>query len=589
MWVDDRVRLPAEVSSTIVGRLARLQAIALGLMVHAGVGYRPFPSVDDYAYIPMNWHMLDPSAFPRDLVIQQWQTHLPLWSLFVYVFERTIGLAWGFWGLTLALSVATMWAALRLLTALGVRGFGLLVTLLVFAGSIVGIGRGLHDGAFGQAFHTQWLSLCLLLWSYDSFLRRRDWTAGGLLGLAAVAHPVNGAHGAFVILVATLVTAGPRLRRLTKIGVVCMAVSIPTTLPLVLGFAAPRPSSDWSRLQMIGDGYLFRLIHQFSFDAIVPLKAVALVILFTLGVASALLLAQLKPSGALRAMVGLLIGHTLIILAALIFHGLLPPVSMVPFLLHLTRTSPIWLVLCVMLTAAAVEAITRQKSSVPSVFALMAAILLSVGFMMLTMVRWSAWTHLAAAIGLLGWWLTMRARRYRLCAGLYVASALTALVFAFVYDQRQATVEPEAAELYAWAAQRKPDALFIVPPSCEAFRFYTRRSVYVDFKAFPSSAPWLIPVWRRRLEEVALPDREALGQRGWLGISSWDRTYASRNTPSRIADLLETTGADYFVWDAEGFRIPPHSPLPRDPDPRLEVAFDNARYKAYRRHDAEAR
>jgi uncharacterized protein DUF6798 len=137
--------------------------------------------------------------------------------------------------------------------------------------------------------------------------------------------------------------------------------------------------------------------------------------------------------------------------------------------------------------------------------------------------------------------------------------------------------------LFRWVAATAPDALFIVPPGLQQFRFYTRRSVYVDFKLFPPATPASTPEWRRRMELVAAPDRLALASPGWSGVAQWDRTYANRNTPARIVTLLRETGADYFVWDYSGLDIPPYVPVSRAPAAGARLAFANGRFEVYAR------
>ncbi|HEX5386785.1 MAG TPA: DUF6798 domain-containing protein, partial [Gemmatimonadales bacterium] len=131
-------------------------------------------------------------------------------------------------------------------------------------------------------------------------------------------------------------------------------------------------------------------------------------------------------------------------------------------------------------------------------------------------------------------------------------------------------------------AQRSSnDALFIVPPGMEGFREYARRSIYVDFKLFPASTVSAVPEWRERLDLISAPDGAARAAAGWPAVPLWDRSYASRNTPARIAELLRTTGADYFVWDRRGLDVPPYVSLPRDPDPAVHVVYANDRFEVY--------
>jgi hypothetical protein len=319
-----------------------------------------------------------------------------------------------------------------------------------------------------------------------------------------------------------------------------------------------------------------------SFENVSTVTAVALGLIFAIAIASTLLLAQLLPSKALRGMVGLLAGHTLILVAAVIFYAILPPVSLIPFFLDLTRTSPIWLVLCVVLSAASVEVIVECRDSVDAHFLrlLALAILLTLGLTYVVLVRWFVGVLLAMLTGLIGWGLAVTLKRQRLSATLYCISGITALLYSAVYDNREAELEPQVAELFGWARQTERDALFIIPLSFQEFRYYARRSVYVDFKCF-EVLPARTQLWRKRLEKVALPDSQGLEACGWPAMEYWDRTYANRNTPSRIADLLEATGADYFVWDAAALKIPPYTRVLRSSDAQVSTAFKNDRFVVY--------
>jgi hypothetical protein len=124
-----------------------------------------------------------------------------------------------------------------------------------------------------------------------------------------------------------------------------------------------------------------------------------------------------------------------------------------------------------------------------------------------------------------------------------------------------------------------------VPPGLERFRFYARRSVYVDLKLFSPAVPRAGPLWRTRLEEVADPDAATLQPRGWPSIETpWDRSYAARNTPERIAWLLRYTGADFFVSQAG---IPGAAPISEDTlaSAHLVCAYRNDRYEVYQLAD----
>ena len=70
---------------------------------------------------------------------------------------------------------------------------------------------------------------------------------------------------------------------------------------------------------------------------------------------------------------------------------------------------------------------------------------------------------------------------------------------------------------------------------------------------------------------------------GWPAMEEWDRTYASRNTPTRILWLLRTTGADYFVFNKDGAEHAAICRQDRRMVPGLAIAYQNAQYVVYRR------
>jgi hypothetical protein len=111
------------------------------------------------------------------------------------------------------------------------------------------------------------------------------------------------------------------------------------------------------------------------------------------------------------------------------------------------------------------------------------------------------------------------------------------------------------------------------------------RSVYVDFKSYPPSQPALAWEWRQRLVEIVDSDAKAMSQgRGWPGLFWWDRAYAVRNSPERIALLLLETGADFFVMDRLFEQLPPHLPpgMVQSDETGLDLVFENARYRVFR-------
>ena len=235
-----------------------------------------------------------------------------------------------------------------------------------------------------------------------------------------------------------------------------------------------------------------------------------------------------------------------------------------PFQLSLSRTTPILLALSGASAVAGLEAGFLQKSldqrSLRGV-----AWLVTRGVQAATVVglavvqvRWSWEIGLCCGVAV----LTAIAIRERIGYRTLTVVWLVALVGGLVLFARSTPLSvpmnTDQEQLLRWArSSTAVDALFIIPPSLQEFRFYAQRSVYVDFKTVTPADSGLVRLWRRRLEQVAAPDRLAREARGWKGVPEWDRTYAGRNTPERIKSLLRETAADYFVWDRDGLKMPP--------------------------------
>lgn len=578
----------AKSQARLTGPALWLYPVSVALMARAARSYRPFPSIDDFAYVPLAWAANDPSLFPTDTILRQFILHAPLWRLLVAGFERTVGLATGFWLLTLLLTVFTVAGAFRLLRAAGVAGFLLPLLLMVgFFGRVNGLGRGAYDGALGDAFHVQWLALALVLWAADALVRQRPLRAGAWLGLAALSHPLVALHGTLVLAVAALCAGPGRVRRLSGLAAACLVVGAPVILPLARSMLSAPALSRTTVHEVITQAYLFRAPSHYTLTE-VPIAA-ALVLLLTVGAGAlgALLLARTVPGPAARTLSGLLLGQGLLAVAMVACYGPWLPeawrtASLAPYLLDLTRTTPLLVVLGAVPAVAAIEVRLAGRGD-PAVPTWIWAALYVTLATLLALAQWRALdvASLALALAAALLWRTPAAVVSR--AALLGVAAIAALVAVTRRDVRAESVPAEQAELYAWARSATPAAaLFIVPPAEERFRFYAKRGVYVDYKLFPVSTPSAAVLWRQRLDLVAAPDQRAQESPGWDGAVFWDRSYANRNVPSRIADLLAQTGADYFVWDRAGLAIPPHVPVPRPDDARLVQAFANRRFTVYR-------
>ncbi len=557
----------------------------MAFVARLALGYRSFPAIDDFVYIPLARAQLDASLYPTDFMVREFVFHTPVLAGLVWLFESTIGIAGGLLLATLVLSVATILGMYRLLRAIGVDGVLLPLAVLIAAcGTLNGLGRGQYDGIFGAAFHMQWVALCLLLWTYERFVCRRAVAAGILLGLTAVAHPVVGAHGAAVLVIATFLAPPGGWRRLAVTGAVSLLVSSPAMVPLLLGLADTPAGAD---IDVVGLGYLFRTPHEFVLE---PMGVALFVVMVGLGWSGVVLLSDRRAEPGMAGFVGVLLGQSVLAGLAIAAHTTWSAGSWVEqfsalYRVVLTRTTPVLLALGMVAFAAAVETRLfqdgpdgRSRIARGAYWALAGLALL----LAMLQVQWHP-VLVVAMVLMLATAITWRNASLRAAAA--AAWAMVGLVSIGLHGWQldlEAPVPEEEEQLYAWVrSESAPGALFIVPPGFQPFRLYTERSVYVDFKTFPATTAPLIGEWRRRLEEVAAPDRLALEARGWPGIVEWDRTYANRNTPRRIADLLVRTGADYLVWDRTGLEMPPYTPIDRTGDRRVTVSFSNARFTVY--------
>jgi hypothetical protein len=161
-------------------------------------------------------------------------------------------------------------------------------------------------------------------------------------------------------------------------------------------------------------------------------------------------------------------------------------------------------------------------------------------------------------------------------------AALAAVAHSVSTDRRALDVPADEARLYGFARSADPpDALFIVPPGLDRFRFFAERAVYVDWRMFPTPLPPLLPVWFARLKEVARPDAAALAGQGWPSVPLWDASYGRSNPPRRVAELLALADADYFVWDRlMGGAVTSSSDAVAQAG--VEIAFQNSRFVVYK-------
>ncbi len=572
-------------------------AVGTGLLLRAAKGYRSFPSVDDFVYVPLARTTLDPGLFPKDTIVQEVVGHVPLWPVLIRGLESTVGLSLGLWLLTIVLSLVTALGMLRLIRGLG--GSGLLLPLaavMALAGSMNGLGRGTFDGAFGDAFHMQWVALNLLLFVYDAVMRQRYGLAGVLLGLTAICHPMVAAHGALAVSCSALFWGQQRWRLLIT-GALAFMVSIPVSIPIIAGILSKSPAAGATAQEIANLCYLVRLPHEY----VIGRNAFLLYLVYVaVGLAGVSVLGERdeEPSRQSRSatLAGLFIGHIVILVAAVLLHGEMFGTiwtldSLLPFQLHLTRTTPLLLVLSAVAATTAFEreVLCRGESHGPLRWGRVLFWCPVIWICLTLILGGTVWTPALVAMVLLGLATTALTlhqgfKGHKILVGVWIVAALVAVLWHGQASTLDAPLTLEETELHTWARNdTADDALFIVPPGMEAFRYYGQRSVYVDFKYFPTATPELLPEWRRRLEQIAAPDSIALEAKGFPSVAEWDRTYANRNTPRRIAGLLAETDADYLVWDRQGLDRPPYVPVDRRGDPRVGICFENDRFCVYRR------
>ena len=569
--------------------LAVLLVATTTLILRADRGIRAFPSVDDYAYLPLARRFLNGELFPDDVFVTTSILHAPAWSVVIWLSEKTIGVAYGFYAMVLLLSFFTILAVWRLLRILG--GSGALLpaaAMLAFANRVPGLGRGLHDGVFGAGFHTQWLALCLMLWVYTAWLQQKPLRTGVLLGLCVAAHPVVGVHAVVVLGIATVV-ALVDFTTLVVIMFVAGLIAAPVVVPVMMVLVRAPQTVAWPSVDLIEKGYLFRTSHEFTLDLTSSGEAITLVLLLVLGLVGSILLTQLRAVRCTPEVAGLISGHAFLAGTFVVFHGDLLPeawrnISIVPYLLHLSRTTPVLVTLAAVLAVAALEAMFEARNPRGSFLAgLRIVFLVGLIFLFTVYVEWSGLLVVLLVVSCS--LVFFRSEPRTLYPAIAALAFLAVVGFASVRAQfgQERTIAVSTQQLFDWATGNTlKEDLFIVPPGLKEFRTYTSRGVFVDFKLFPASTPFLIPEWRRRLELVTMPDKIALRERGWPVVSQLSRTYAQANGPDRIVELLEQTDSDYFVIDELAEEIPPFLPPHARAHSRLEIVFENSRYRVYR-------
>lgn len=562
--------------------------LATAVTVRAARPYPPFPSVHEFAYLPLAWASRDPELFGRDTLLRGFVHHAPAWDIIIAWLDGSSGDALKFWLLTFLLTVAMVAALANIARSAGVSSFLLpVVAALAFCGPVIGLGSNAYDGGLGEGFHARWLSMCVLLWSYEAFLRNRSALAGAWLGAAALCDPVVAVHGAVALSTSAAVANDQRWRRFPMLVGIAALVSLPLSIRIVSSAVGSTSAMARVTPELIRLGYVFRNPLGYL-PQLTPATTWWYLGVMTLGGLAAALIPRPGPEqGNMHPLAGLLLGHALIAASGPLFYGDWLPehwryVSSLPYRLDLSRTSGLILPLAAVLLIGALELRPSQRKQGSRTHELLWTGLLSVAVTGLVFfVNWIVPLAALVVVGLTaGVLVKSRRTTVTLAAALIGVAALS--VARIGRDTKlRVPLSGDEAGLYHWASSTPNQALFIAPPGLLGFRFYARRSLYVDFQLFSPAVPSSTLEWRRRMELVAAPDRLALRSPGWSGVPQWDRTYANRNTPERIESLLRQTGADYLVWDRSGLDLPPYAPIERPEARGLAVAFQNSRFEVY--------
>jgi hypothetical protein len=492
--------------------------------------------------------------------------------------------AW--WWVSVGVAVASAIATFRLMRALGVEGALVPLAMTIGSTGVVGaLAVRAADGPSGAGFGMEPLALCLLLWCYDAVVRNHPVRAGVLLGAASLAHPIMLAHGLFAVVVATAFTAEGRWRRLGLTAAVALAAGAPAVIHLGMAIGDVVGMDAAAAARVVNDGYLFRYPNAYTLRGLLWEQGTGRVLLALAGLAGAMSLLRSGQPATARALAGLISAHVaLTALAVLCYTGWVPGPwneSVTAYALDLTLTSPLLPILSGIALMAAIEShVTRAPDGIADP-PLLRFPLWAAAATLLAMTDWSQRDLLAAALGVVALAALKTGRAQRLATAVLGAAAIAAVV-AFVGRERpRPPLERADAELYEWARSTHKRAAFIVPPTARAFRYYTRRGVYVDYDLIPPASPGAMLRWRERLDRVARPDPRIATVPAWQRPYVMDRSFAVANTPARAAELLAALRADYLVWDVRGLATSPHRPDDRPPAPGVTEAFRNDRYVVY--------
>lgn len=516
-----------------------LLAVALGLLAHALIGYQAFPYGDDFAYAPLADYRADPSLFPRDVQLRMFENHALVYEGLYHVGTSGPGVEPSFRVAIWVQAALTAVALLAMLSALGVPVSGLPLVLglgvVVVAG---GMGRGEYGGLIPSSFHHHNVALMLVVAAITAGFRRKTGLAGGLLGLAAYAQPMTALHGA---LAAGLAALPLRASGVVRMALVAAVVAAPVAF-LVVGSIATAPPST-TTLNLIDEVYRFRAPHHYD----PPLRGVIITSLYLLaGWAGAALLAR-DDTDLSRAAAGLMAAFTILHLVTVIVYqgGFAAWVPL--FILDANRSTPLLFALGPALAVAGLWR-TPWRPASWAVAILLAELLVLNGTL-----------ESLALVALAGIMIPLRTKVWMKPLTLGVLSI--ALLLWFPPKAAPTTVSaPTRAALDRIRTETPPDALFVIPVALYPFRYYAQRSAYVDFKLFSVAQPDQAALTRARINEVMRPDPAQPTVAGWDGIALWEEYERRVGTCEGMAEILRSTGADYYLRSVAPDETPPDCP-----------------------------
>lgn len=520
-----------------------LFATLLGLLISCLIGYEAFPVGDDFAYGPLTEHRINPALYVNDDQLRLFENHAYVYEWVYRTGRATIGVEpafrLGVWLLAMITTVV-IWSLLRGLEA-PVAALPIVLGLSVVV-KLDGMGRGDFGGLTSTFFHHHNVALTLVIGAVAAALFRKNWLAGIFLGLAAYAQPMTAFHGAIVIGLGSLVR---NPFDAVKLAVAASVVAFPVAIWL---FEAILKAPDITvTFDLITDAYRFRAPAHYD----PPWFDIMITTLYLLaGYAGAALLHREKSSIA-RFAVGLLLGFTLLHFVTLVVYKVAIAEWVGFFILDANRSTP---VLFAVSTSLAVAGMWFAKTG-RGVW--LTGILLAT-LLLLNMTP-AGLVLIAIGVAMMAAGDVPRTQTAALCG---VGAALLILFPA----QPRPPYLPESTLLALEQIRTETpiDALFVIPVSLIEFRQYAQRSAYVDFKLFSVAQPDQASLTRARIEEVARPAPEHRSVRGWGAAYLWDDEQNRQATCANMAEMLATTGAQYYLRRVSSDETAPECPdLPR--------------------------